>query len=389
MSGEHMLPRVFYSVASPNSRDNATPVQIGTCPARAEEMAAPNVELVPALCSHGPMGRLFQEKSRRNRSQSRGYSAGFTLVELLVTVGVLVVLVLLFTQLLNSAASITTLGHKQMDADSQARELLDRMAIDLAQMVKRPDVDYYLKSSQTGRPDCSTCTTQIGTNDQIAFYCATPGYYSTTPAPTPSYTGKSPISLVSYRVNSDNTSSSYNRMERMGKGLAWNGASSGWPPILFLDNPTPTATPTTVTTISGNWPAAVSSSTADSSYEVIGPQVFRFEYYYLLKSGSFSATPWDTIAGHTNVSAMSDVAAIITDIAVIDPKSKVLLTNAQIANLAGQLGDYSSGMVPGQLLANWRSAIDANSIGLPRQAISGIRLYERFIYLSPPTLGNL
>ena len=32
-------------------------------------------------------------------------------------------LVLLFTQLLNSAASITTLGHKQMDADSQARQL--------------------------------------------------------------------------------------------------------------------------------------------------------------------------------------------------------------------------------------------------------------------------
>ena len=58
-----MLPRVFYSVALPNSRDNATPVQYrGTCPARAEEMAASNVELVPALCSHGPMGRLFQEK---------------------------------------------------------------------------------------------------------------------------------------------------------------------------------------------------------------------------------------------------------------------------------------------------------------------------------------
>ena len=53
---------------------------------------------------------------------------GFTLAELLVTMGVLVLLVLLFTQLLNSAASITTLGHKQMDADSQARQLLDRMS---------------------------------------------------------------------------------------------------------------------------------------------------------------------------------------------------------------------------------------------------------------------
>ena len=64
-------------------------------------------------------------------------ATAFTLAELVVTVGVLVVLVLLFTQLLNSAASITTLGHKQMDTDSEARQLLDRMAIDFAQLVKR------------------------------------------------------------------------------------------------------------------------------------------------------------------------------------------------------------------------------------------------------------
>src|SRR5216117_4561414 len=70
----------------------------------------------------------------------------FTLAELLVSVFVLVLLVFLLAQLLNSAAKIITLGHKQMDADSQARELFDRMAIDFAQMVRRSDVDYYLKS---------------------------------------------------------------------------------------------------------------------------------------------------------------------------------------------------------------------------------------------------
>jgi prepilin-type N-terminal cleavage/methylation domain-containing protein len=348
VSGERTRPRVFYSVPWPNSRN---------------------------------IGSLNSQLSTINRCR------GFTLAELLVSVGVLVLLVLFVGQLLNSAANITSLGHKQMDADSQAREILDRMAIDFAQMVKRPDVDYYLKSSQTASPDCTTCTTQTGSNDQIAFYCGASGYYSTVPGPTPSYTGKSPISLVSYRVNSNNTSPSYNRMERMGKGLAWNGFSSSWTPILFLDNPTPTATPTTATTISGNWPAAVSTSTADSSCEVIGPQVFRFEYYYLLKTGSFSATPWDTGAGHTNVSGMRDVAAIIADIAVVDSKSKVLLTNSQIATLAGQLVDYSSGMVPGQLMANWRTAIDANTT-LPRPALSSIRVYERFLYLSPPTLGT-
>ena len=74
-------------------------------------------------------------------------AAAFTLAELVVTVGVLALLVFLFTQLMNSAATVTALAHKQMDADSQTRQLLDRMAIDFAQMVKRSDVDYYVKSS--------------------------------------------------------------------------------------------------------------------------------------------------------------------------------------------------------------------------------------------------
>src|SRR5262245_17145365 len=75
----------------------------------------------------------------------RGGMAGFTLAELLVTTGVLVLLVFLGSQLVNSTATVTTLGHKQMDTDAQARQLLDRMAIDIAQMVKRSDVDYYVK----------------------------------------------------------------------------------------------------------------------------------------------------------------------------------------------------------------------------------------------------
>ena len=122
--------------------------------------------------------------------------------------GVLVLLVLLFTQLLNSAATITTLGHKQMDADSQARQLLDRMAIDFAQLVKRSDVDFFAK----GTVAPNSVGGAMAGNDQIAFYSAVPGYY-------PSTGSQSPVSLVAYRINSDSTASSYNRMERMGKGL--------------------------------------------------------------------------------------------------------------------------------------------------------------------------
>ena len=282
-----------------------------------------------------------------------GYYA-FTLVELLVSMSVLVVLVLLFTQLFNSAASITSLGHKQMDADSQARQLLDRMSIDFAQLVKRSDVDFFGKGTVTPN---SVGGTMAG-NDRMAFYSAVPGYY-------PSNGYESPLSLVAYRIQSDSSSSSYNRLERMGKGLLWNAAAPSPAPIVFMP-----------LTISATWAAATSSSAPDPDYEVMGPQVFRFEYCYLLTSGTLSISPPPDISG---------IAAFVVDIATIDPQSKVLLTNIQIASMAGQLSDYAADMVPGQLRNNWQNAINANTT-LPRPALSGVRLYERFFYLSPPTL---
>jgi prepilin-type N-terminal cleavage/methylation domain-containing protein len=302
---------------------------------------------------------------------------GFTLTELLVTMGVLVVLVLLFTQLLNSAATTMTLGNKRMDTDSQARQLLDRMAIDFDQMLKRSDVSYYVKT--VANPQ--TAATQSGNpNDQIAFFSAVPGYYSQA-----GY--NSNASLVAYRVNAASSSASYNQLERMGKGLALNGAYTTAPiPLRFLDG-------TPNTTILGAWPAAASSTGTDSDcnstgcYETVGPQVFRFEYYYLLTSNpsvgvtfsnQLSAGPWT----NTDTFLVKDVAAIVIAIAVIEPKSKVLLSNDQIATLAGTLPDFMSVSAPGKLLTQWQAALDANAIGLPRAAISGIRLYERYFYLS-------
>ena len=55
---------------------------------------------------------------------------GFTLAELLVAVSVLVLIVLFVSQLLNQTTTMTTLGHKRMDADAGSRQLLDRMIVD-------------------------------------------------------------------------------------------------------------------------------------------------------------------------------------------------------------------------------------------------------------------
>jgi hypothetical protein len=289
-------------------------------------------------------------------STPRGVPA-FTLAEMLVAISVLALLVLLFTQLINNAASVTTLGNKRMDTDSQARPLFERMALDFGQIVKRSDVSYYLK----------TAGTPMTGNDLMGFYSAVPGFYPTTP---------SPISVVAYRVNSDSSNSvAYNCLERMGKGLDWNGASTTSMPVVFLP-----------LTIHGTWPSVASSSGYDDTdpakrtYEIIGPQVFRFEYYYLEKAtGNLVAYP----AAWTSLSAVTikDAAAIVVAIAVIDPKSKVLLSNSQSATLVESLPDYVSGWGPGKLLARWRSALDSIP-NMPRPVISGIRLYERYFYIS-------
>jgi uncharacterized protein (TIGR02599 family) len=71
---------------------------------------------------------------------------GFSLVELLLSITVLALLLLMVSQLMNTATAITRTGNKHMDVDTQARAVFDRMAVDFAQMLKRTDVDYYVKA---------------------------------------------------------------------------------------------------------------------------------------------------------------------------------------------------------------------------------------------------
>src|SRR5437773_6207906 len=128
----------------------------------------------------------------------RSTAAGFTLAELLVSVFVLVLLIFMFTQLMTSATAITRNDHKHVDTDTQARATLDRMALDFAQMLKRTDVDYYVKQRTGYKGHGNGHGWGQGKNgdkgsDQMAFFSLVPGYYPGSSA--------SPICLVAYRVN--------------------------------------------------------------------------------------------------------------------------------------------------------------------------------------------
>jgi type II secretory pathway pseudopilin PulG len=319
----------------------------------------------------------------------------FTLVEMLISIMVLVVLVLIVSSVVNNASTLATTRGKQISADTQARVVFDRMAIDFARMLKRTDLDYYCKTDDPSQyPGHSYGHSQghgqrgQSSNDQIAFFSQVAGYY-----PSGAQSNDSPLSVVAYRVNSNYTSPNYNKLERMSVGLLWNGVSNAPPnnpgytsPIVF-GRGTPLGS-----VFTGTWPNATNTS-SDPAYEVIAPGVFRFEYNYLLKNGILSENPFiDTTARQIN--GLADVEAISVIIAVIDSKSRALLSDQNILDLAAQMWDFHTVNIHpppghGNAMANdielqWQSVITTNisSGTMPATALSAIRCYTRYFDLN-------
>jgi competence protein ComGC len=344
---------------------------------------------------------------------------GFTLAELLVSVFVLLIVLFMVAQLMTSATAITRTGHKQIDTDTEARIVLDRMALDFAQMIKRTDVDYYVKqkAAYNGHGNghgCGRGRNGDKGSDQIAFFSQVPGYY-------PAGVGQqSPISLVAYRVNEGNPNNNpaYGRLERMAKGLVWNALDnnpnpSSPSPIVFAPGQIAAGTgPWT-----GPWSAAINNdnnaASRDNDYEVIGPGVIRFEYYYLLKNGRVTDWPWDrwdfpnqlTISNPQKI-GLSQVEAIAVSIAVIDPAGRALIQAASsnagygdILDLAAEFIDFKNscgrGVGVGQrkigeVEAEWQGVVESiastghppgSSLQFPPEAAKMIRIYNRYFDL--------
>src|SRR5713101_7782928 len=189
----------------------------------------------------------------------------FTLVEMLISIVVLALLILIVTQVVNTTAAVVRPANKHIDTDTQGRAILDRMALDFGKMLKRTDVDYVIK--QPGRANYpgnsgghsqgqgKKASSGQELNDWMAFFSQMPGYYPSG--------AQSPISLVAYRVNGNPNSASYLMLERMGKGLLWNGASnstnpSAIYPIVFLPGQiAPVGGGATTGPWAGPWYAAV------------------------------------------------------------------------------------------------------------------------------------
>ncbi len=305
----------------------------------------------------------------------------FTLVEVLVAIAVLALLVALLGQLFINATAASSISSNHMESDARVRLLFERMSADFSHIVKRTDIDYFLKAPSytewvsSGGTVTSTPNPAAGAvNGQMAFFSEVSGYSDV------SVTGVQPnsVSLVAYRVNTTGTAPC---IERLGKALAWSGGTSGIFPVAFMPS-----------TIAGTWPAATlipaTASTSDPAYdqdyETIVPNAFRFDYYYQLHSGVLSAVPWDTTAGHTALNGLADVASIGVAVAVTDHKSTPLVASSALQTLAGQMGAFSASTDPnvGALQKSWQTALSSST--LPTAVKDGIRVYEQVFSVDTP-----
>jgi len=369
--------------------------------------AIPGEAAVPAApLQHAQAARLPRRRSR----------VAFTLTELLVSMVVLLMIVFVGAQMMTSTMAVTRPGNKHISTDTQARVVFDRIALDIAQMLKRTDVDYYVKGpvNYQGHGNGHGWGKRLNTgqqgSDQIAFFTQVPGYYPTSGA-------QSPFSLVAYRVNqSTNSNPAWMRLERLSKGLRSNGydpgnnpGTSAAFPIVFL--------PQTISLVGKPWSAALNNSSncgnntnnsCDSSYEVIGPGVFRFEYYYILKNGQATDVPWDRTSRPNQTSltspvqiGLTDVESIAVVIAVMDPEVRALMDanasnpgSASMVDVASDLADFQSAhgrgvgqatKYIGQVESDWETTIETwASTGLTsvpnnvlKAVASAVRIYSR------------
>jgi len=306
---------------------------------------------------------------------------------MLVATAVLTVLIMSVAQVTISAIATTTSNRNQMESDAIARMVFDRMAGDIAGMVKRKDVDCVCKEMAADMP--------MKGDDRLFFFAEAPAFFSGTAT-------SDSVALLGYRISS---SSPYFPntpvLERLSKGLQWDGGGNTPGAMAFLSCAGGAATPVPQTTLRGNWTDLLSDTSNDSAYHVLANQVFRMEVCYLLKPytkpdgtvapGKYSVFPFSGVdAAHNAPNGLQDVSAIVVAIAILDNTSRKKVPNIGqcIAAISAKLDDAAesdySGAQPNLMAGKWLKATQASnfaSSGIPKSVVAQVRVYQRHFSL--------
>jgi prepilin-type N-terminal cleavage/methylation domain-containing protein len=211
-----------------------------------------------------PSPKLIATSERTTFSFGKRGPAGFTLVELLVSIVILVLVLSIVGVMIASMSQLIGDARKSLSSDDQARLAFTRMASDFSRMLTRKDVDIIF-AKQSG-------SSTAGANDSIYFITEGSGSNVTT-----SYTSTTAnlLTLAGYCIAPDaqgtkiNTAVNSPLMDliRLGHALTWDGVSaSNTTPdnLVFVSfaapvNASTTSALITGTTLDGHWGTANTS----------------------------------------------------------------------------------------------------------------------------------
>lgn len=299
---------------------------------------------------------------------------GFTLVELLVAMGVLMAVSVMVSTLISGVTRTTQLGERSMESDSISRTFFNRLSLDLGNMVRRADINYGFVKDSSGSG---------GTDDRLLFYA-----FQENPAGS-----FRPLSLICYDLRSPN-GTAFPEMLRAAYNpntVPPNGTGTPqWYAGVFVERGNVVLnsdiSPTLTTSIGTD--ATGASFDLSDDFQSFGREIIRFEFNFLLENSAGNIVYADRLESDTTI---QKIKGIVVAIAVLNPKSASRLTDADLTNLAQSMIDVtSSSSVVGdatatsplsKMTAVWRDNLNtfAASASNPHlvSAAHDVRLYQR------------
>lgn len=303
---------------------------------------------------------------------------GFTLVEILSAVMVLILIVGVISQVASMTTRATRMSNQALDAATQARLVFGRIGADITGAVKRKDAPWDLQN-----PGMEGL--------YLRFLSAVPSEDGTADTTGTANRG---FSLVAYQIAAHADNSGRDCLVRAGKVITRNMIG-----YLGLD-----ATGLPVQFTSTGFPSALLPTSSD--YDILSPGVIRMVVGYQLYPDNLQATLQDgTVVanargqvvysppvrsvipfGGGSASVYPDlnrISAVVIGLVVIDADNLKLMNAAQVAALAGAFKDPTGNTLPVAAwnpVANTPSALPAT---VPWPARQAVRVFQCAFPITP------
>lgn len=112
---------------------------------------------------------MARPSRRQVRGAGKALAAGFTMIELLASMVILVMIVLLMTRMMNEANNVWTLGTQRVTTASDGRAVMDLLATELSQALGDSNLTFRTENTT---PRYGTSASYVNGSDEIYFAAA-------------------------------------------------------------------------------------------------------------------------------------------------------------------------------------------------------------------------